>query len=102
MSTDWRSLATVITEALHLDIAPVAITFADDEPAGISGFDAPMSEPAADGRSGRVPAGCVFWVHAAARTFSTAPEDHGKGRLNNKSRLLSAALSSSEPRCVPA
>ncbi len=77
MSTDWRSLATVITEALHLDIAPVAITFADDEPAGISGFDAPMSEPAADGRSGRVPAGCVFWVHAAARTFSTAPEDHG-------------------------
>ena len=25
-----------------------------------------------------------------------------KGRLNNKSRLLSAALSSSEPRCVPA
>ena len=37
----------------------------------------PMPEPTADGRTGRVPAGCVFWVHALDRTFTTRPEDHG-------------------------
>ncbi|HMK62449.1 MAG TPA: DUF169 domain-containing protein [Acidimicrobiales bacterium] len=36
-----------------------------------------MSQPTPDGRSGRVPAGCVFWVKATDRTFATAPEDHG-------------------------
>ena len=30
-----------------------------------------------DGRTGRVPAGCVFWMKAADRTFSTVAEDHG-------------------------
>ena len=30
-----------------------------------------------DGRTGRVPAGCVFWMKAAERTFSTVAEDHG-------------------------
>jgi uncharacterized protein (DUF169 family) len=29
-----------------------------------------------DGRTGSVPAGCVFWVHALERTFTTRPEDH--------------------------
>ena len=40
-------------------------------------FDEPMPEPLADGRTGRVPAGCVFWMKAAERTFSTVAEDHG-------------------------
>ena len=30
-----------------------------------------------DGRRGRVPAGCVFWIHGAERAFATVPEDHG-------------------------
>ncbi|MHB8294821.1 MAG: DUF169 domain-containing protein [Acidimicrobiales bacterium] len=78
MTTDWASLAAALTNALHLEVPPVAITFAAEPPArGIAGFAEPMSEPAPDGRRGRVPAGCVFWVHAATSTFSTAPEDHG-------------------------
>lgn len=77
VSADWRALAVALTEALHLEVAPVAITFADELPDGIRGFAQPMSEPAADGRKGRVPAGCVFWVHATTDTFSTLPEDHG-------------------------
>ena len=36
-----------------------------------------MAGPTPDGRAGRVPAGCVFWVHASKRTFTTVPEDHG-------------------------
>ncbi len=36
-----------------------------------------MPPPLPDGRTGRVPAGCVFWMKAADRTFSTVADDHG-------------------------
>jgi uncharacterized protein (DUF169 family) len=36
-----------------------------------------MSEPTADGRTGRVPASCVFWIEAETGSFLTVPEDHG-------------------------
>jgi uncharacterized protein (DUF169 family) len=36
-----------------------------------------MPPPTPDGRTGRVPAGCVFWMKGADRTFTTMPEDHG-------------------------
>jgi uncharacterized protein (DUF169 family) len=57
--------------------APIAITFSDAVPADVALFDAPMPAPTADGRTGRVPAGCVFWNYAAERTFATVAEDHG-------------------------
>ena len=75
--TDHRTLADSLSKALHLAVAPIGISFASDAPAGVPAFDEPMSQPAADGRAGRVPAGCVFWVRAAERSFTTAPEDHG-------------------------
>ena len=44
---------------------PVAVTFLDAEPAGVSKF------------SGTEPAGCSFWrLAAAGRTFYTVPADH--------------------------
>lgn len=70
------ALSNELSQLLDLRHAPVAITFregAAEEPR----FDHPMSEPTADGRSGRVPASCVFWAHGHQATFSTAPEDHG-------------------------
>jgi uncharacterized protein (DUF169 family) len=36
-----------------------------------------MPEPLPDGRTGRVAAGCVFWMKAATATFSTVAADHG-------------------------
>ncbi|MHB1974325.1 MAG: DUF169 domain-containing protein [Acidimicrobiales bacterium] len=74
---DWASLADRLTSTLHLTTAPVAITFSGTRPGGVVPFDAPMSQPAPDGRQGRVPAGCVYWVHGASSTFSTVAEDHG-------------------------
>ena len=73
----WAELAGDLGKALHLADPPVAIAFSDRPPSGVARFAAPMSEPAPDGRQGRVPAGCVFWVHATGRTFTTVPEDHG-------------------------
>jgi len=66
-----------LTESLGLAHPPLAITFSAAAPAGVPRFDAPMPEPTADGRTGRVSAGCVFWVRGQERTFTTVPEDHG-------------------------
>jgi uncharacterized protein (DUF169 family) len=73
----WSELAQRLTAALHLNTPPVAITFSAAAPAGVEEFAAPMPAPTADGRTGRVPAGCAFWVHGASRTFTTVPADHG-------------------------
>lgn len=75
--SDWADLAEALTSSLHLAASPISISFGPEPPDGVDRFDAPMSEPAPDGRRGRVPAGCVFWMRAAERTFSTVPEDHG-------------------------
>ena len=76
-ATDWRTRSATLSDALHLTSPPIAITFAATAPDGVPAFDAPMPPPLPDGRTGRVPAGCVFWIEAATKTFSTAPEDHG-------------------------
>lgn len=74
---DWASLAGRLSEALSPTAPPIAITFGDAPPAGVKPFDDPMPAPSPDGRTGRVPAGCVFWMHGTDRTFSTVAADHG-------------------------
>lgn len=76
-TTDWTSLDTDLRAALHPTAPPIAITFSAEPPAGVPAHDGPMPEPLPDGRTGRVPAGCVFWMHGADRTFTTAAPDHG-------------------------
>ena len=76
-TSNWAALADDLQGTLHLATPPVAITFSDQRPEGVDAFEEPMAAPTPDGRTGRVPAGCVFWVKAAERTFSTVPEDHG-------------------------
>jgi uncharacterized protein (DUF169 family) len=71
---DWNALAERLTGALDLAAAPVAITFSAAPPAGVPRFAEPMSAPSADGRQGRVPSSCVFWMRGATSTFSTVPE----------------------------
>jgi len=83
----WQSVAGRLTAALHLDVAPIAITFCAAAPSGrvppFADPATPMPAPSVDGRTGRVPAGCVFWVHALERTFATRPEDHGNCSLGS-------------------
>ena len=77
MAQDWKGLAAELQELLSLDMAPIAITFLDAVPAGIPVYEGPMPAPTPDGRTGKVSAGCVFWVKAADQTFATLPADHG-------------------------
>ena len=73
----WRELAAALVDLLGLHAPPVAISFVAAPPSGVEPFDEPPAAPASDGRTGRVPAGCVFWIKAVDRTFSTARADHG-------------------------
>jgi uncharacterized protein (DUF169 family) len=76
-TSPWSDAAAALTAALQLDVPPIAITFSASAPEGVAPFDAAMPEPTADGRTGRVPAGCVFWTKAVDRTFTTVAADHG-------------------------
>ena len=63
--TNWKELEKQFSARLTLDRRPVAVTFLDAEPSGVSKF------------SGTEPAGCSFWrLAAAGRTFYTVPADH--------------------------
>jgi uncharacterized protein (DUF169 family) len=62
---NWKELENQFASRLSMSCRPVAITFLDAEPAGVSKF------------SGTEPAGCSFWrLAAAGRTFYTVPADH--------------------------
>jgi hypothetical protein len=73
---DWAGLAGRLDATLHPTAPPVAITFSAEAPAGVAAFDDPIPPASPDGRTGRVPAGCVFWMKAVDRTFSTVAPDH--------------------------
>jgi uncharacterized protein (DUF169 family) len=75
--TEFHELASRLEQSLHLATPAIGITFSAEAPNGVADFDAPLSEPAADGRRGKVAAGCVFWIHGANSTFTTRAEDHG-------------------------
>jgi uncharacterized protein (DUF169 family) len=77
MDRDWKQLSAELDALLGLQFRPIAITFSHEPKKGVPSFGAQMPSPTADGRTGRVPAGCVFWVEAAAGAFTTVPEDHG-------------------------
>lgn len=77
MSTNYRAAAGELTRLLGLATPPLSIAFASERSPGVALLGEPMPAPASDGRTGRAPAGCVFWVKGLERSFATAPEDHG-------------------------
>jgi uncharacterized protein (DUF169 family) len=76
MRQDYRALAGRLGDLLTLAAPPLAITFTQAPPAGMARYEGAMPQPAADGRTGKVSAGCVFWMKAGDRTFHTCAEDH--------------------------
>jgi uncharacterized protein (DUF169 family) len=62
---NWKELENLFATRLTMSRRPVAVTFLDNEPAGIEKF------------AGTEPAGCSYWrLAAAGRTFYTVPADH--------------------------
>ncbi len=74
----FTDMSAALTTLVGLEHPPIAVTFLDEVPADdVPRFAEPMSQPTDDGRSGRVAAPCVFWMHAHTTTFVTMAEDHG-------------------------
>jgi uncharacterized protein (DUF169 family) len=99
MSQDWNDLAGRLQGSLALTAAPIAISFRAGPVDGVAPFDAPMPGPLPDGRTGRVPAGCVFWMRAAESTFATVAEDHGNcsvGSLTHGFKTLDEVAGNSD------
>jgi uncharacterized protein (DUF169 family) len=98
MSGDWIALADGLRRALATRVPPIAITFHDEVPE-LERYDAPMPPPTPDGRTGRVSAGCVFWMRSTERTFTTLPEDHGNcsvGSLTHGMKRLDEVAGSAD------
>ena len=99
-TNDWSTLAAALTAALHLTSAPLAITFSDAPLPGVSPRSTtrcpsrcPTAAPAACRR------GCVFWMKAADRTFTTVAEDHGNcsvGSLTHGFKTLDEVAGNSD------
>jgi uncharacterized protein (DUF169 family) len=72
----FRALSERLSTVLRPFVPPVAILFHFDSPAEAPRFSAVHPPPNDAGRTGAVPAGCVFWIEGAKRSFSTVAGDH--------------------------
>jgi uncharacterized protein (DUF169 family) len=73
----WRSLSDRLVAMLKPFALPLAISFLKDtESIDASRRDDLYPEPNEYGRTGQVPAGCVFWIHGSRERFVTTASDH--------------------------
>ena len=77
MTNDFTAAAADLTELLGLNTPPLGISFHDAPVEDVDAYSENYPARTDGGRTGAVPAGCVFWVKATDRTFSTVAEDHG-------------------------
>ncbi len=75
MTPTYPELARRLTAALRLRAAPVAIRFSATS-VQEGRFESSGAAPNEAGRTGAVPAGCVFWMMGTERTFATEGPDH--------------------------
>ena len=75
---DWRALNDRLVSVLKPFASPIAISFhAPGETPPTARVEPRYPAPNEHGRTGQVPAGCVFWIQGADRTFATVAADHG-------------------------
>jgi uncharacterized protein (DUF169 family) len=77
MDQTYAALSAELSDILRLASPPLGIAFrAERDVAGVERYRSDPPAAAPDGRTGAVPAGCVFWFRATDRAFSTIAEDH--------------------------
>ena len=95
----YAVLESELKAVLKLSVPPIGIAFCEEKPAGIAGPGGTQPAPTADGRTGAVPAGCVFWVKATEREFATTAADHGNcsvGSLTHGFKSLEEVASNAD------
>lgn len=99
MAKTTQQLAVEFQALLNLQTPPLAITFTQEEPAGVARYQSTMPTPTPDGRTGAESAGCVFWMKAVDRTFTTCEEDHANcsvGSVTHGFKALEAVTGCSD------
>ena len=76
LTHNWEELANRFKHALGLSHVTIAISFSQEAPAGVPFYEGDVPAPSEDGRTGKVTAGCVFWIKSQDRTFTTKADDH--------------------------
>ena len=66
---DYQALDTELRALLTLQAPPLAITFSAEAPSDVPPYEGAMPAPTPDGRTGKVSAGCVFWMKATERAL---------------------------------
>ena len=75
---DWRDLNDRLVATLKPFAPPLAISFhGPGQTPPAARVEVPYPPPNEHGRTGQVPAGCVFWIQGATDTFATVAADHG-------------------------
>jgi uncharacterized protein (DUF169 family) len=95
---NWKEISSEITTLLNLQSLPIAITLSNVVPSEVPQYEGNMPEPTSDGRTGKVPTGCVFWMKAGKQTFTTVPQDHGNcsvGSVTHGLKTLSEVANNS-------
>ena len=96
-------MAERLVDLLGLSTPPLAITFCEAIPEGVPAWQGNYPAPTEDGRTGAVPAGCVFWIEGLKRTFATNASDHGNcsvGSLTHGLIGLEEAATRSDVKAV--
>ena len=76
-TSDCRSLNDRLVATLRPIAAPLAISFhGPSETPPAARVEVRYPAPNEHGRTGQVPAGCVFWINGATDTFATEAADH--------------------------
>ena len=72
---DIQQVSDHLALALRTKSTPIAITFLAQNNRLATAAASPMPEPV-DGRTGALPAGCVYWVQAGTQEIVTVKADH--------------------------
>ena len=76
-SSPWKTFSGRLVATLHPFAAPIGISFhGANQTVSIARRNDAYPEPNEHGRTGQVPAGCVFWIRGATDTFATNAADH--------------------------
>ena len=94
-ATSWSDVAQRLVAALKPVAPPLAISFHGAGPAAPP--QRPYPRANASGRTGAVPAGCVFWMLGAEQALSTRAADHGNCSVGSYTHgLISAEVAAAK------
>ena len=104
MKSSWNHLNQRLEKYLVLKKPAIAITFSQKRPDQLDQYSIKnIPKSLSDGRTGKVPAGCVFWFESEKKAFTTKPEDHfncSVGSVTHGLKLLNSVMNNQDIQSI--